>query len=211
MVKCFKIGHQILIFQPRAFFNYISGGANAPSDRICPHGHRTSAPGNWKNYLLFNPEPTDNFTKYWKKETPNNNAILITQDITVIKICSKMVNMDMFKDGRHVQDKVKNSLRSFTYNYIDLDLKEFNLDRRRIRILRNLNANFAILKPDKGNGIVLMKQSDYVTSVRSLFTDSTKFKKVPSDPTSTRLSSLQKYLSTLLKRNYRERIQRFTP
>ena len=109
--------------------------------------------------------------------------------------------MDMFKDGRHVQDKVKNSLRSFTYNYIDLDLKEFNLNRRRITIFRNLNDNFAILKPDKGNCIVLMKQSDYVTSVRSLFTDSTKFKKVPSDPTSTRLSSLQKYLSTLLKRN----------
>ena len=33
---------------------------------------------------------------------------------------------DMFKEGRHVQDKVKNSLRSFTYNYIDLDLKQFN-------------------------------------------------------------------------------------
>ena len=46
-----------------------------------------------------------------------------------------------------------------------------------------------------------MKWSDYVTSVRSLFTDSSKFKKVLSDPTSTRLSSQQKYLSTLLKRN----------
>ena len=28
--------------------------------------------------------------------------------------------LDIFKQGRYVQDKIKNYLRSFTYNYIDL-------------------------------------------------------------------------------------------
>ena len=71
----------------------------------------------------------------------------------------------------------------------------------KIRIVNNLTVNFAILKPDEGNGIVLMKRSDYITSVKSLLNDTNKFKKIISDLTPTRLSSLQKYLSTLLKRN----------
>ena len=80
-------------------------------------------------------------------------------------------------------------------NYIDLDLKEFNLDRKKIRIL-NLTINFAILRPDKGNGIFLMKRSDCIAFIKSLFSDTNKFKKIVYDPTPTWLSSLQKYLST---------------
>ena len=114
-------------------------------------------------------------------------------------IWDQVLCLDVFKEGRYVQDKAKNFLCSFTYNYIDFDLKEFNLDGKRITLLINLNTNFAILKPDKGNSIVLMKRSDYVNSVRPPFTDSSKFKKIMSNPTPTRLSSLQKYLSTPLK------------
>ena len=62
-----------------------------------------------------------------------------------------------------VKEKVKNTLRSLTYNYIDLDLKQFYVDRKRIRILKNMNINFAILKPYKGNGIVILKRSDYLS------------------------------------------------
>ncbi len=61
----------------------------------------------------------------------------------------------------------------------------------------NLKANFSILKPDKGNGIVVMNRSDYLTSVEGLFSDSSKFKQIPVDPTPSRLSSLQNYLSKL--------------
>ena len=61
--------------------------------------------------------------------------------------------------------------------------------------------NFAILKPDKGNGIVVMKWSDYIFSGNSLFDNRHKFKKVFTNPTSTRLSSLQTYLSTLFKQD----------
>ena len=106
---------------------------------------------------------------------------------------------------RYIPDKIKNSLRSFTCNYIDLDLKEFRLDRKKIRILNELTTNYSILKPDNFNDfnsnlIVLMKRSDYSNSVKSFFSDNNKFKKVMLDSTPTRLSSLQHYLSTLLKR-----------
>ena len=66
--------------------------------------------------------------------------------------------LDIFKQGRYVQDKIKNSLRCFTYNYIDLDLKDFRLGRKKIDILNKLTERFAILKPDKGNGIVLLNR-----------------------------------------------------
>ena len=38
----------------------------------------------------------------------------------------RISKLDLFKDGRHVQDKIKNSLRSFAFNfieYVDLKLK----------------------------------------------------------------------------------------
>ena len=52
-----------------------------------------------------------------------------------------------------MQDKIRNSLRSFMYSYIDLDLKEFRLGPKKIDILNKLTDKFAILKPDKGSGI----------------------------------------------------------
>ena len=105
--------------------------------------------------------------------------------------------LDIFKQGRYVQVKIKNSLRSFTYNYIEFD---FRLGRKKIDILNKLTERFAILKPDKGNGIVLLNRYDYVTSFKSIFSDSSKFKKLDSDPTLTRLHSLQNYLLQLHKR-----------
>ena len=79
-------------------------------------------------------------------------------------------------------------------------MKEFRLGRKKIDILNKLTERFAILKPDKGNGIVLLNRYDYVTSVKSIFSDSSKFKKLDSDPTLTRLHSLQNYLLQLHKR-----------
>ena len=79
-------------------------------------------------------------------------------------------------------------------------MKEFRLGRKKIDILNKLTERFAILKPDKADGIVLLNRYDYVTSVKSIFSDSSKFKKLDSDPTLTRLHSLQNYLLQLHKR-----------
>ena len=66
-----------------------------------------------------------------------------------------------------------------------MDLKEFISGRKKIDILNTLMGQFPILKPDKGNGIVLINRQDYVTSVKSLFSDSNKFSKLITDPTLT--------------------------
>ena len=98
--------------------------------------------------------------------------------------------LHQFKDGNYIKDRLKNSLRSFTYN----------IDNKRIRILRSLNAKFAILKADKGNGIIILKRSDYIDSLNSLFNDPTKFKRISHYLTSFRLSTLQAHLRKLLNR-----------
>ena len=116
-------------------------------------------------------------------------------------IYDQLDKKNIWKEGLFVKDKVKNNLRSFTYNCLDLDLKEYIVDRKRIRILADMTKTLSILKPDKGNGIVVLKRSDYVTSLKSIFENKSKFTRLTNDPTSTRLNTLQNYLLTLRYRN----------
>ena len=59
----------------------------------------------------------------------------------------------------------------------------------------------SILKPDKGNGVVVLKRSDYVRLLKFIFNNTTKLPRLNEDPTSTRLNTLQNYLFTLQKRD----------
>ena len=56
------------------------------------------------------------------------------------------------------------------------------------------------MKPDKGNGVVIIDIADYYNSLYPIFSDKTKFTKRDDDPTNTRLNTLQSYLCTLLNR-----------
>ena len=64
-----------------------------------------------------------------------------------------------------------------------------------------MRKHVAILKPDKGNGIVIFDIKDYTNSVEHLFKDPKRFQILDTDPTITRIKSLQSYLRTLLQRN----------
>ena len=54
-----------------------------------------------------------------------------------------------------------------------------------------------ILKPDKGNGVVLESKVDYHDAMNQLFSDKTKFKIIKNDPTLTRLKIVRNYLNNL--------------
>ena len=99
-------------------------------------------------------------------------------------IYDQLERKQIWKEGFFTKERVRNALRSFTYNCLDLDLKQYFTDRRRIRILSALSKDFAILKPDKGNGIVILNRSDYTKSLRSIFDDKSKFTHLNEDPTS---------------------------
>ena len=54
-----------------------------------------------------------------------------------------------------------------------------------MKVIKQLRKDIAILKPDQGNGVVLLYNKYYTTFVGSLFKDTKKLKSLESDPTIT--------------------------
>ena len=96
--------------------------------------------------------------------------------------------------GRYNETRIKNLLRCLAFNIINIDEKRIFKDQKKIKLLKSLQKTITVLKPDKGNGIVLMDTNDYIHTVENLFGDSSKFKLITDDPTITRMRSLQNYL-----------------
>jgi hypothetical protein len=103
-------------------------------------------------------------------------------------------------DGFIKQQKIKNAIKALACNFLDFDDRQLALDKR-IKILKHLHQRYAILKPDKGSGVVLIKKTDYKTCMTGLFSDTSKFKFVTSDTTLTQLTTLQNYLRKIYNRN----------
>ena len=74
--------------------------------------------------------------------------------------------------------RLKNSLRAFTFNILDLERKNVYSDFNKVNIIKNLRKDVAILKPDKGNGVVLTNNVDYYQSLEHLFIYKKKFKQI---------------------------------
>ena len=58
--------------------------------------------------------------------------------------------------------------------------------------LKDLRKDDSIIitKPDKGNGVVIVKKHDYLTKMKQLIPDETKLKKLTENPTKSRGQSL---------------------
>ena len=65
---------------------------------------------------------------------------------------------------------------------------------------RTERKKYVILKPNKGNGVVLLKTVEYISSMTELFADRTKFHNFDKNNTLTQLTTLQTYLRTLHNR-----------
>ena len=61
------------------------------------------------------------------------------------------------------------------------------------------NKGIIILRPDKGNGVVVLDKVVYNNTISDLLSDSSKFKKLQSDLTQRREGQLQRYLRKLKK------------
>ena len=96
--------------------------------------------------------------------------------------------------------KAKNANRVMSFSLLDMDSKLLAKDKSKINILDNLLKCTVLLKPHKGNGIVLVDSLKYKNSVKKMFSDRTKFCKINEDPTFRRLGSLQQYLCKLKER-----------
>ena len=115
-------------------------------------------------------------------------------------IYEQILPHNAIKDDHISQERLKTTLKAFTFNYLDTDDKRYFPDGKLLSVLRKLREKFAILKPDKGQGIVLLSHKDYVNSLQRIFDDPSKFKKIKQDPTINRLTTVQKYLKALSNR-----------
>ncbi|XP_066932663.1 uncharacterized protein [Clytia hemisphaerica] len=119
---------------------------------------------------------------------------------SVENVWDQLNRHELLKNDYHSQLRAKNCLRALAYNLLDLENQQIFKDSKKLKIIRKLRETTAILKPDKGNGVVIIDIADYYDSLSPIFSDTKKFKKRNDDPTNTRLNTLQSYLCKLLNR-----------
>ena len=82
-------------------------------------------------------------------------------------------------------------------------ISEKNLSKEEVKALNNLvrNKDIVIQKADKGNNIVILHRSDYVSKLNKMFGDTSKFKRVNIEEgkTSNHLIHMEERIIRLLK------------
>ena len=114
-------------------------------------------------------------------------------------VWNQISRQDILKDNHISKSRVQTALRAFTYNYLEIESRDYELDQKKIRVIRNLKERFAILKPDKGQGVVLLSKDTYTNTVERIFKDKTKFKMLKHDPTLINLENYTKLLKDIVK------------
>ena len=81
---------------------------------------------------------------------------------------------------------------------------ERNSPKSELSSLRNLakNKDLIIIKPDKGNGVVLLDKNDYVTKSLDISSDYIKFRILNNDTLDTNENKLNRILRKLLKQGH---------
>ena len=82
-----------------------------------------------------------------------------------------------------------------------MDNEKVFKDKKKLQVIKELRKDTVILKHDKSNGVVVIDTTGYYDSLNKIFSDTTKFKRLDTDPTNKRLSTLQSYLQKLYRRN----------
>ena len=116
-------------------------------------------------------------------------------------VWNQIIQRNALKDKHFAKHRVQTALKSFTYSYLDLDSKQFLNDQKHFNTIRQLRNKCMILKPDKGQGVVLIDKIDYYNSMERIFNDKTKFKVVNNDPTFRTVALVQNSLNTLVSRS----------
>ena len=59
------------------------------------------------------------------------------------------------------------------------------------------NKSIVILRPGKGNGVVVLNRTQYDNAIEEIISDKTEFKELPEDVTIKREAKIQRFLRTL--------------
>ena len=113
------------------------------------------------------------------------------------EISDQINRKGLCKDNLNSVQRLKNPLRAFLLTYLILMINQFTETQENLKLIKDILKDLAVLKPDKVNGVVLISNSDYYQSLKSLLFDNSKFRLIDKDPTFTQLSS-RTHLRTLL-------------
>ena len=102
-------------------------------------------------------------------------------------------------DGSSLRSNLSHLANSYYSNYkpTRAALKKHGI----LKKLRN-NKDIVILRPDKGNGVVIIDKITYKSKMYELLNDESKFKQLTSDPTKLCEGQLQRYLRKLNNKGY---------
>ena len=128
--------------------------------------------------------------KYGLATRPNESNILAYAE----EIWAQIDKSDILRHELYSKVKLKNALRGLTFNLTNFKNARIFKDSKKMKIIQQLRQNVAILKPDKGIGIVLLGNQDYIKLVEQLFKDQMKFEIFEKYPTISRMTTLQNYL-----------------
>ena len=84
---------------------------------------------------------------------------------------------------RNFTDNIRiNTLKLLKYNRHN---EHSNLSSEELSALHNLcnNKNIVILRPDKGNGVVILNKTDYISKIMNILSDTSKFQPIVIDKT----------------------------
>ena len=114
------------------------------------------------------------------------------------EMISRVLTTDLKVSG--TEGEVRGQLAYLANNYYH-SYRPTATQLRKHKILDKLkkNKDIVILKPDKGNAVVILDRSVYTEQMMNLISDASKFKKLKSDPTMTRQSKTQSMLRNLKK------------
>ena len=79
-------------------------------------------------------------------------------------------NKCLKENFRSVQ-RAKNAIHAMSFSLLEMNSKQFVKGKRNITILNNLLKYVVLVKPDKGNGIVLLDWLDHKSSNKQIFSD----------------------------------------
>ena len=111
-----------------------------------------------------------------------------------------------YEDG---VESIKAKLSSSAFEYSEIDPKSLrcSFDKDHFQALASLrkNENLIITKPDKGSGVVVLSKSEYISKVKEVLKDETKFIKLGPVETHDRTHIIEdkfiKYINNLRKNN----------
>ena len=108
----------------------------------------------------------------------------------------KMFHQEMKKNLRNREHSMilKSKVANLAHSYISAH-HPTTQDVRKHRILRNLKNNngIIVLRPDKGNGVVIMDRNEYIDCCLTIINGREKFKCLHKDPTQIREGKLQRF------------------